>query len=241
MGKKVVMPAARRKAVAYLAATFRMSEQRACRVVGADRASVRYEGTRPDDGLLRARLKELAVERRRFGYRRMHVLLKREGHADAERHDVPGARALRRRPAGRHEGRRVADDVVGCRDQDDRLRVDAGGVAGRDRDGGGRIPPLGFEQDVGRHPGLHQLLGHDEAGLDLGEDDEAPERAVIGHARRRRLEGGFGLAHELRELLRQALPRSRLKPRLRSSAQDHRDDQVRLKHRTPFDCHPTGR
>ncbi len=74
-------PAARREAVAYLAATFQMSERRACRVVGADRASVRYEGTRPDDGALRARLKELAGERRRFGYRRLHVLLKREGHA----------------------------------------------------------------------------------------------------------------------------------------------------------------
>lgn len=77
----MVTPAARREAVAYLAATFQMSERRACRVIGADRASVRYEGTRPDDGLLRARLKELASERRRFGYRRLHVLLKREGHA----------------------------------------------------------------------------------------------------------------------------------------------------------------
>jgi putative transposase len=77
----VVTPAARREAVAYLAATFQMSERRACRVIGADRASVRYEGTRPDDSLLRARLRELAGERRRFGYRRLHVLLKREGHA----------------------------------------------------------------------------------------------------------------------------------------------------------------
>ncbi len=77
----MVTPAARREAVAHLATTFQMSERRACRVTGADKASVRYEGTRPDDGLLRARLKELASERRRFGYRRLHVLLKREGHA----------------------------------------------------------------------------------------------------------------------------------------------------------------
>ncbi|MDR4305388.1 IS3 family transposase [Chelatococcus sambhunathii] len=81
LGKKVVAPAARREAVAYLAGAFEMSERRACRVVGVDRTSVRYEGTRYDDAMLRGRLKELAAERRRFGYRRLHVLLKREGHA----------------------------------------------------------------------------------------------------------------------------------------------------------------
>ncbi len=77
----MVTPAARREAVAYLAAAFDMSERRACRVVGVDRTSVRYAGARPDDAVLRGRLKELAAERRRFGYRRLHVLLKREGHA----------------------------------------------------------------------------------------------------------------------------------------------------------------
>jgi hypothetical protein len=58
-----------------------MSERRACRVLGVDRTSVRYQATRPDDGALRDRLKALAQERRRFGYRRLHVLLRREGHA----------------------------------------------------------------------------------------------------------------------------------------------------------------
>jgi len=57
-----------------------MSERRACRVLGVDRTSVRYQATRPDDGALRDRLKALAQERRRFGYRRLHVLLRREGH-----------------------------------------------------------------------------------------------------------------------------------------------------------------
>ena len=58
-----------------------MSERRACRVIGTDRTSVRYQGVRPDDGALRERLKALAQQRRRFGYRRLHVLLRREGHA----------------------------------------------------------------------------------------------------------------------------------------------------------------
>jgi putative transposase len=77
----VVTPAAHREAAAYLQSTYEMSERRACRVIGADRASVRYEATRPDDGPLRERLKALAQERRRFGYRRLHVLLRREGQA----------------------------------------------------------------------------------------------------------------------------------------------------------------
>src|SRR5204863_518895 len=51
------------------------------RVIGVDRTSVRYQGVRPDDVALRERLKALAQERRRFGYRRLHVLLPREGHA----------------------------------------------------------------------------------------------------------------------------------------------------------------
>jgi putative transposase len=39
------------------------------------------QSTRPDDTALRDRLKSLALERRRFGYRRLHVLLRRDGHA----------------------------------------------------------------------------------------------------------------------------------------------------------------
>ena len=65
----------------YLRQVFEMSERRACRVIGSDRTSVRYQGVRPDDEELRERLKALAQERRRFGYRRLHVLLRREGHA----------------------------------------------------------------------------------------------------------------------------------------------------------------
>jgi putative transposase len=42
--------------------------------------SLRYQSRRPDDTLVRGRLKELAQERPRFGYRRLGVLLRREGH-----------------------------------------------------------------------------------------------------------------------------------------------------------------
>jgi len=77
----MVTPAAHREAAAYLQSTYEMSQRRACRVISTDRASVRYQATRPDDGQLRERLRALAQERRRFGYRRLHVLLRREGHA----------------------------------------------------------------------------------------------------------------------------------------------------------------
>ena len=75
----MVAPAAKREAVAYLQTTLGMSERRACGVVGADRKSVRYRPCRADDGDLRSRLCELAQQRRRFGYRRLHILLRRDG------------------------------------------------------------------------------------------------------------------------------------------------------------------
>ena len=56
-----------------------MSERRACRFIDADRKSVRYRSTRDDDAELREKLRELANQRRRFGYRRLHILLRREG------------------------------------------------------------------------------------------------------------------------------------------------------------------
>ncbi len=77
----MVTPAARREAVTHLREAYEMSERRATQVIGTDRSSMRYRSTRPDDASLRERLKALAQERRRFGYRRLHVLLRREGHA----------------------------------------------------------------------------------------------------------------------------------------------------------------
>ena len=77
----MVTPAAHREAAAYLQSTYEMRERRACRVLGVDRMSVRYQATRAPDTELRDRLRALAQERRRFGFRRLHVLLRREGHA----------------------------------------------------------------------------------------------------------------------------------------------------------------
>jgi putative transposase len=57
-----------------------MSRMRACRLVGLNRASLNYQSKRPDDSTVRQRLRELAAERRRFGYRRLGWLLAREGY-----------------------------------------------------------------------------------------------------------------------------------------------------------------
>jgi putative transposase len=77
----MVTPVARRDAVSTAREAHGISERRACGILGADRTSVRYSGRRGDDGPLRARLRALAAERRRFGYRRLGLLLKREGLA----------------------------------------------------------------------------------------------------------------------------------------------------------------
>ncbi len=55
------------------------SQRRACDLVGIDPRVYRYRSARPDDAELRQRLRELAAERRRFGYRRLHLLMAREG------------------------------------------------------------------------------------------------------------------------------------------------------------------
>ena len=65
--------------MAHLCQHFEVSQRRACQVIEADRSSMRYRSVRPDDAALRVRLRELAAVRRRFGYRRLQLLLRREG------------------------------------------------------------------------------------------------------------------------------------------------------------------
>jgi putative transposase len=77
----VVTPAAKRQVVVHACTTHEVSERRACQALAIDRSMVRYCSLRPDDGAVRLRIRELAQVRRRFGYRRLHFLLKREGLA----------------------------------------------------------------------------------------------------------------------------------------------------------------
>ncbi|MFJ3465865.1 IS3 family transposase [Achromobacter spanius] len=56
-----------------------LSERRACQILSADRKMIRYRSCRPPEVALRTKLRDLANERRRFGYRRLFILLRRDG------------------------------------------------------------------------------------------------------------------------------------------------------------------
>ncbi len=77
--KKVVAPDAKRKAVAHLVEVHQVSQRRACSALDVDRSTVRYQSRRDDDTELRNAMKAIAKERRRFGYRRLHVMVERQG------------------------------------------------------------------------------------------------------------------------------------------------------------------
>lgn len=78
----MVSPDKRRAATAHVMATFAVSQRRACRVLGTSRSSQRRQrpGLRPVDDPLRQRLRQIAQQRPRFGYRRLCALLRAEGH-----------------------------------------------------------------------------------------------------------------------------------------------------------------
>jgi len=57
---------------------YAFSERRACRLMTLTVTTYRYRSS-SSDALLRTKLEELALEKPRFGYRRLHVLLRRNG------------------------------------------------------------------------------------------------------------------------------------------------------------------
>jgi len=88
----------------------KLSERRACGLIGMNRGSWRYQRKARNEAALRTRLRELVGERPRFGYRRLHRMLRREqwivralGHAARKEQ---GFRAEARVPADRRYMRR---------------------------------------------------------------------------------------------------------------------------------------
>jgi len=75
----MVSPTQRRSGVVWAREAYRLPERRACRAMGISRSTVRYKSVRPPREPLRARLRELAAVRVSYGYRRLHILLRREG------------------------------------------------------------------------------------------------------------------------------------------------------------------
>jgi putative transposase len=103
--------------VRQLQVQFAVSERRAAHLVGISRSTIRYQHRRQDDPSIRARLQTLAAERPRFGYRRLHVLLRREGHRINHKrvyrlYQAAGL-AVRRRTRKRVARTRVVHSAIG--------------------------------------------------------------------------------------------------------------------------------
>jgi putative transposase len=75
----VVKPDPKRQIVNYFKAKYPVSERRACRMAGISRTIYSYKSHRNPHTALRMRMRELAVARARYGYRKITVLLHREG------------------------------------------------------------------------------------------------------------------------------------------------------------------
>ena len=76
----MVTPTVKRKAASVMTEEFRRSQTRSCNLVGLGRSTWRYKSRRPADEEVRLKLRELALKRTRFGYRRLAIFLRREGH-----------------------------------------------------------------------------------------------------------------------------------------------------------------
>jgi putative transposase len=76
----MVSPAVKREAATWLMTDFGVSQRRACRTLELSLGTCRYESRRQEGGVIRERILALAEQRPRFGYRRIWVLLRREGH-----------------------------------------------------------------------------------------------------------------------------------------------------------------
>jgi len=74
-------PARKRQMVDHARVTWQVSIRRACRALPVDGSTHQYRPRRPEQAGLRKRIKEIAETRVRYGYRHIHVLLRREGWA----------------------------------------------------------------------------------------------------------------------------------------------------------------
>ena len=76
----MVSPQSRREAVGPLRITWQLSERRGCGLMKLSTSVLHYQKKSDSNTVLSQRIKEIAYQRRRFGYRRIHALFQREGH-----------------------------------------------------------------------------------------------------------------------------------------------------------------
>ena len=75
----MVAPMRRRFAYPFLIAAFKISQRRACELLKVNRKTLTHKSVKTDMPALRARIKDIAATRVRYGYPRIHILLRREG------------------------------------------------------------------------------------------------------------------------------------------------------------------
>jgi putative transposase len=110
-------PARARQLVEYLLTSYRISIRRACGVVSFDRSTYHYRHRRPEQASLRKRIRELSEARVRYGYRRIHIMLRREGwtinHKRTRRlYREEGLQLRRKTPKRKVSAKRREDRVV---------------------------------------------------------------------------------------------------------------------------------
>lgn len=80
--KKALTPDRKRGLIADLMARFGASQRKICSLIGLSRSSWHYQSIARDSSALQMRIKEITETRRHYGYRRVNVMLKREGWKD---------------------------------------------------------------------------------------------------------------------------------------------------------------
>lgn len=102
-------PSRRRPVVEYLCGGYGVSERRACQVARVPRSTRRYRSSKDAQTALRQRIREIARTRVRYGYRKIRVLLNREGWKVGKKRVYRLYReegmGLRARPPRRRQGR----------------------------------------------------------------------------------------------------------------------------------------
>lgn len=112
----------------WVAEVFQLSQRRVCRILGTSRSVIRYRSVRPSQEPLRARLHDLASVRISYGYRRLHVLLRREGwrinHKRTYRLYAEEGLGLKRRRPRRHRSAVVRMSRPAAREPNERWSMD---------------------------------------------------------------------------------------------------------------------
>jgi putative transposase len=112
-----VTPQAKKACSRVLIQEHKRSERRACRLMGANRSTIRYNSKKEDENQLSEEIKEIAYEKRRFGYRRIQMILVRKGkiinHKKVYRiYKTLGLKVLKRGGRKRALGLRKPEDAI---------------------------------------------------------------------------------------------------------------------------------